>query len=69
MAFMEELGNQVRTEFSGKGTKVTVALLNGQNALTGVVFTAQRDYLQLDEADGTKRFTIPYTAIAYICAA
>jgi hypothetical protein len=72
MTVMENMGNQLQTEFGkAKGTKVPVALLRGEQVLTGIVFTAQRDYLQLDEEPGgsNRRFTVPYTAIAFICGA
>ena len=69
MASATRLGQQLMSEYEGKPLKLKVVLLDGaQTELKGTLFTAQDDYLQIDEEGGRHggRITVPFSAIALI---
>jgi hypothetical protein len=69
MAIATRFGQQLMSEYGGKPIKLKVVLLDGaQTELTGTLFTAQDDYLQIDEEGGrhSGRLTVPFSAVALI---
>ncbi len=69
MAVATRLGQQLMSEYGGKPIKLKVVLLDGaQTELKGTLFTAQDDYLQIDEEGGRYggRLTLPFSAVALI---
>jgi hypothetical protein len=59
------LGQQLFADYEKK--KVIVALLSEQ-LIKGTLFTAQTDYLQVDEAETGARVTVPFSAVASVRA-
>lgn len=67
MAVSHKLGTQLMSEFEKK--KVQIILLDKDRLnLKGTLFTAQEDYLQIDEEHLGKRVTVPFSAIAVVIA-
>jgi hypothetical protein len=56
------LGLQLLDEFPKR--KVLVKLLTGEE-IKGTFFTAQNDFLQVDDESGL-RVTVPFTAVAFV---
>jgi hypothetical protein len=65
MAVSPRMGSQIFSEFQSK--KVIVTLRDGQK-VKGALFTAQDDYLQVDDSDLNRRVTVPFTAVMTIVA-
>lgn len=61
---MGKFGQMLMNNYRGK--EVVVVLLDEKGTgLTGTLFTAQDDYLQLDQSEDRK-LLIPYNAIAHV---